>query len=407
MLRESKIFKKLKKTYWNFRKRIRKIYNAYVLKRKYPRIYKRNAKKPLDENKVVFIEVRMPHITDSSQLVYDRVKASSNYKITEHYLRQGFCKWKEYAKACEKMVADIADAKYIFINDTSNVVSSVPMRPETVYVQLWHGCGAFKKFGYGTADLKFGANKKTLDKYPNHRNYSCVTVSAPEVIWAYKEAMGIEEEGVVEALGISRTDVFFDEGRASAAREKLYKLCPNAKTKKLLLYAPTFRGNQIAKAKAPDKLDMNMFREALDKDYVLLINNHSFVKNPVEIPAECKNFVYDLTGKMTIEELLMISDICISDYSSLIFEYSLFEKPMIFFAYDLDDYYDSRGFFYDYNDFVPGPILKENEEVIDYIKNIDTKFDKQKVVDFKNKYMQSCDGHATDRILEYAFGEII
>ena len=101
---------------------------------------------------------------------------------------------------------------------------------------------------------------------------------------------------------------------------------------------------------------------------------------------------------MNINELMTVADICISDYSSLVFEYSLFERPMIFFAFDLEEYIDERGLYYDFDEITPGPILKTNEEIIDYIKHIDEKFDKQVVIDFKNRFMNCCDGHASERI---------
>ena len=140
--------------------------------------------------------------------------------------------------------------------------------------------------------------------------------------------------------------------------------------------------------------------EALGEEYVLVFKHHPFVKNRPVVPESLKDFAIDLTADMTIEELLMVSDVCISDYSSLVFEYSLFERPMLFFAYDLEEYYDWRGFYYDYAEMTPGPTCKTTEEMIDYIKNLDTRFDRQKVVDFKNKFMSACDGHATERILE-------
>ncbi len=80
---------------------------------------------------------------------------------------------------------------------------------------------------------------------------------------------------------------------------------------------------------------------------------------------------------------------------------------MIFFAYDIDEYNDWRGFYYDYDELTPGPVYQTNEEIINYIKNIDTMFDKQQVTDFKNKFMRSCDGHSTERILEMVFGEAL
>lgn len=108
----------------------------------------------------------------------------------------------------------------------------------------------------------------------------------------------------------------------------------------------------------------------------------------------------DVTTELDIDKLLCVSDVCISDYSSLIFEYSLFERPMIFFAYDLDEYFDWRGFYYNYDELTPGPIVKTTEEIIDYIQHLDTRFNPSQVRAFREKFMSACDGHATDRILE-------
>ena len=83
----------------------------------------------------------------------------------------------------------------------------------------------------------------------------------------------------------------------------------------------------------------------------------------------------------------------------------MFTKPMIFLAYDLDNYFDWRGFYYDYKDFVPGPIFDSTVQIVDYIEHIDERFDKQKVIDFRNKFMSSCDGHVTERIEKLVFGE--
>lgn len=81
----------------------------------------------------------------------------------------------------------------------------------------------------------------------------------------------------------------------------------------------------------------------------------------------------------------------------LVFEYSLFERPMIFFAYDKAEYDDWRGFYYNYEEMTPGPICTENEEMLDYIQHLNTRFDHQQVADFKYKFMRSCDGHATEQ----------
>ena len=220
------------------------------------------------------------------------------------------------------------------------------------------------------------------------------------------EAMRLEgREDVVRPVGVSRTDVFFDPKRIEKAREHIYAKFPAAKGRKIILYAPTFRG-RTRDAEAPDKLDVRAFHKALGRDYVLIIKHHQLVRRLPPVPEDLKgSFVYDGSRDMDINELLMVSDICISDYSSLVFEYSLFSRPMLFFAYDLSDYFDWRGFYYNYEDMTPGPVCTTNEEMIDYIGNIDERFDKKKVEDFRYKFMRSCDGHATDRIMKLVFGD--
>lgn len=394
----------------SLRKKVRKNGKNYfkhkLLSKKIPRAYRAAAKNPVDENKIVFVEIRLPYLTNSLQIMFDELANNYDYNIHTHFLLNGNTIRADYTQRCINAVEDIATAKYVFIDEGSNALSAMPLRPETKIIQLWHGCGAFKKFGFSTADLIFGESRKEQLRHPFNKNYSLVTVSSPEVAWAYYEAMNIDEKsGVVQATGSSRTDIFYDNEFLDSARRHLYEVVPQAKGKKVILYAPTFRG-RVAKAKAPDMLNVKMFYEALGDEYVLLFKYHPHVKNPPVVEDEYKDFAMDVGNVLTIEELLSVSDICISDYSSLVFEYSLFEKPLIFFAYDLDEYFDWRGFYYDYYELAPGLIAKTNFEMIDYIQHIDERFDKKAIQDFRYKFMRSCDGHATQRILEYAFDNL-
>lgn len=398
--RVRKVLRPIKRVKNKLLKPFKKFAKFYTFKIKYPALYKKYAKDEINDKKAVFIEIRMPYITDSFELVYDKMSKLEGIDIKTHYLRMGFADRKTYDNNCKAMIKDIATAKYVFVNDSSNVIACLPMRKDTILTQLWHACGAFKKFGMSTADLIFGDDRKTLEKYPYHGNYTYVTVSSPEIVWAYEEAMSLQDKkGVVVPVGVSRTDVFYDEARKKAAYDKLYKVFPEAKGKKVILYAPTFRG-RVAKATAPNMIGVRRLMDKFADEYVYITKHHPFVKKRPEMPEGCEHFAKDLTEDMSIEELLFVSDICISDYSSLVFEYSLFERPMIFFAHDLDDYYDWRGFYYDFKEFVPGPIFTETEQLVDYIENIDTAFDKQKVVDFRKKYMSACDGHVTDKIID-------
>ena len=399
-------FRKLKASIRkSFRKHTDKYYRWYIFKYLYPKIYKKNAKKPVDENKVVFVELRLPNLTNSFQLLYDTLYINYDFDIHCHFLRNTFTTRKDFRNRCKAFIKDIADAKYVFMDEATNIMGNFETRPETVITQLWHGCGAFKKFGFSTADAIFGATREQMEKYPFNRNYTHVTVSSPEVIWAYEEAMRYtHESGVVKALGSSRTDIFYDQEFIKHSFDVLYDVMPEAKGKKVILYAPTFRG-RVAKATAPRVLDNEFMRYELGDEYVLLIKQHPLVRKRPAVSEFCADFAMDVTTLMSIEELLCVSDICISDYSSLVFEYSLFERPMIFLAHDLDQFFDWRGFYYDYHELAPGPVVKNTTEVVDYIKNIDKNFDKKRVHDFREKFMSACDGHATERIINTVMSE--
>ena len=379
---------------------IREIYRYMTLKILFPWQYKRNAKKPLKEKKAIFLESQLPSLSDSLQVLYDRLDAEEGWELHIHCLRESFVDKGTFIRLAMKCLEDMADAEYVFLCDASRLVSCIHPRWETVITQLWHGCGAFKKFGMSTAELIFGGSRKEYEKYPYYKNLDYVTVSSPEVAWAYEEAMCLKKSsGQIQPIGVSRTDVFFQQEFLQQARQKVLDEVPQAAGRKILLYAPTFRGN-VSQASAPDALDVAKMAKELEKEYILLIKHHPVVRKRPQVPEEAKNFAFDVTESLEIEELLCSCDLCISDYSSLIFEYSLFERPLIFFAYDLEDYGDWRGFYYDYEELTPGPVVRTTEEVISYIRETEKNFDPEEIRAFRNKFMSACDGHATDRLIE-------
>lgn len=417
MIKIKQILKKtpLRPLYWKMlhrwpfkviRKRRAAKWKNHTLYEVFPACYKKACSQPVDPNRVVFVENRIDHIGNSFSILYEELTEHYNFDVRVHFLRENFVSKREYEKRCKDFLQDMAGAKYVFLSEANPVVSCIELRPETKVTQLWHACGAFKKFGMSTADTKFGPDREGHKRHPLYRNYSLVTVSSPEIIWAYAEAMDlIGQEDIIAATGISRTDIFFRQKDIDAAYSHLYEKFPAARGKKVILFAPTFRG-RVANAKTAEAFDVVKFAEAFSDEYVLVMKHHPLVRELPVLPEDLKDrFVYDGTNTMTIEDLLMVSDICISDYSSLIFEYSLFTRPMLFFAYDIDEYYDWRGFYYNYDEMTPGPVCKTNEEMIDWIRHVDERFDRQQVIDFREKFMSACDGHATERILKLAIGE--
>lgn len=370
----------------------------------YPAVYGISRLRRLDKNKVVFAEIRSDKLTDNFRYIYEEISKYPHIK-PEVFFVNNIGGGLGYLWRYVLLAAKMGNAGCVLINETCNLFGAFRFREGTKVIQTWHACGAFKKWGKSVADLSFGETEQEAEKYPSHTNYTLCTVSSRECEWAYREAFGLEmDDTSVQATGVSRTDFYFREESRRSAEDKLTRLVPQCVGKKIMLYAPTFRGD-ADKAYIPEKLDIRGLMENFGGGYVLLIKRHGFVKKPWDIPAECSEFAFDVSDSVGIEELLITADICITDYSSLIFEYSLMEKPIIFYAFDLDEFYDYRGFYYPYDrTFLPGEVAKTNEELFALIRSAENA-DCERVREFKERFMGACDGRSTERIAEYILTE--
>ena len=424
-------------------------YRELTLKRLYPERYRACIKAPVIPGRVVFVEVREKTLTDNFKLIRAALEKRNSqdgptYTMEIVYLREGMESRAKVVKNCMAAIPKLARAEFIFVNEVSYLISCLPLRPQTHVIQTWHACGAFKKFGYSAVGKGFGVTREELDKYPVHRNNSYITVSSPEVIEPYAEAFNMEDQkDRFLPIGVSRTDMFFSRSYRAKSIGKtawiLRRLQPKlfvkdgrsveeasgkeilsrmedvysdrisnsgldaadrvVPGKKIILYAPTFRGH-VAGAKSPDVLDLAMLKRELGDQYILLIKHHPFVKKRPSIPEDCADFAFDMTEHLTIEELLIVADLCITDYSSIIFEYSLFERPLLFFAFDMESYIDERGFYFPIEEMMPGPVCRTTAEIVSAIKEKGAEFDLPKVREFKYRFMSACDGHATARVLK-------
>lgn len=381
---------------------IRCICKWIVFKWLYPVFYYIGCCRRVHTDKILFVENHAEQLSDNFMLLYEIVR-QKDYDVRIHYLRVASSGWGSIILRTLSMIWDMATARCVFISESNSAFGAFHLRKGTKLVQIWHACGAFKKWGYSVAEKSFGDDKKELDTFSGHRNYGLVSVSGQAVCWAYEEAFGLQDKpGIVMPLGVSRTDAYFSEARREEAFKRLEQLDFPLRGRKIILYAPTFRGD-IEHAKAPDQLDLHILSR-LREQYVLFIKNHPFVKERMVIPEEYQDFCVEVTNELSIEDLLITADICVTDYSSVVFEYSLLQKPILFFAYDLEEYYDERGFYYPYKGFVPGPIVRTTEELAGELDHIE-QFDLSKLSDFCKQYMSGCDGHSTKRILEYVLEE--
>ena len=145
---------------------------------------------------------------------------------------------------------------------------------------------------------------------------------------------------------------------------------------------------------------MERFNEELSDEYALALRLHPKIRNFYQDDISSRGKYVDVSDFESEQELMLISDIMITDYSSIMIEYAILNRPIIFFTYDLDSYLaNERGFYYDFKTTVPGPIVYTSDELIDVIRNDD--FDKSKISEFVRTQFDEIDGQSSKRVVDY------
>jgi len=178
--------------------------------------------------------------------------------------------------------------------------------------------------------------------------------------------------------------------------------------KKVILYAPTWRDDEYynkGEYKFSLKLDLEKMKSKFKDEYVIILRMHYLISGNIDLSG-LDDFVYDLSDYSDIAEIYLISDMLITDYSSVFFDYANLEKPIIFYTYDIEKYRDDlRGFYIDFENEAPGPLVKNTEEVIDVIENIEDVNEayKDKYSKFTDNFCSYDDGTAAKKVVKEIF----
>ena len=246
-----------------------------------------------------------------------------------------------------------------------------------------------KKMGYDTKDDIPKYYKGTVTK-----NYDLVTVSAPVCVPVWESALKLPE-GVTKPLGLARTDIYYNEEWKQMCRDRFYELCPEAKGKKIVLYAPSFSGNAADPQCVGIESGIEKLFEELSDEYYLVIRLHPHLKKKYS-----RLWKKDAAREMATEKLLPVADIMITDYSSVLFDYSIYRKPFVLFCPDMEMYERTRGFYADIKSF-PAPLAKNAEELkMACTEKQYEKYTGNQLEEFYKEYMGSSDGQSTERILK-------
>lgn len=353
-------------------------------------------KNPDKEKNILFLSEQSDTLALNMQALLDRmVERGLDKQFHIRFSLRQATSQKQSKLSFVRMLKAIAEADVILIDDHVPLFDNLVLCDNTKVIQIWHAGAGFKGVGYS----RWG-HAGCPGPFSCHRQYDyCISGSA-NISYFFSEQFGILDEQVIPT-GMPRMDKYLNQENRANVTQELYEKYPAAKNSKVILFAPTYRGRNRAKAYYPyDLIDFeSLYRFCSDRGYIVLFKMHPWVSAEVPIEEKYRDRFFDLNGYPNINDLFYITDLLITDYSSSIYEFCLMDKPMLFFAFDKVQYSVSRGFHRDYDTNVPGKICEDFASVMEALQNEDYEF--EKVAQYREKHFDFVDDHATDRVIDW------
>ncbi len=353
---------------------------------------------PKDGKNILFMSETRDALWGNLKYIDDGLKKyglDKKYKI-EYSFRKAVGNHKSIMSWI-KVIYKIARQDYIFVDDYVPVFGFLKLNKRTKLIQVWHAGEGFKAVGY----CRFGKDGSPFPTGSCHKQYDYVLTGSDGLVKVFSEVFGIEKEAFLP-VGMPRLDGFLDEGVIKEFKEGFYKKYPNLKGKKIIMFAPTYRGpGQKYAYYDYSWLDMDDISDYCGEDKIFLIKMHPFVQEAIKIPEKYKDRIVDFSSYPNINDLYYITDVLITDYSSNYYEYSLLKRPVVFFTPDRELYELSRGVHRSVKESAPGKVCDTFEEMMQALREED--YEVEKIYKFVEKNFANYDGHATDKVIKKLF----
>lgn len=361
--------------------------------------YRKYLSQPLLNKTVVYSSLWGDKFGDSPRAIYDYL--SQNYPEFDHIVvmknvleNMSLPRAKFISFNTKEYWYYLARAKY-FVNNVNFEESERVKRPEQIELQTMHGT-PLKKMGFEVPnDWTSAGYERYLKK---NQNWDYLTVPSDYV--AEVAERSYRHSAAVLKVGYPRNDQLI-QSSGTRINEKLRHKMGLPLHSRVILYAPTWRKPGIV------ELDINFDKISKDipDDMILIVKPHHL--NRVTNLIAFKNNVKLADDNFSIEDYYLVADAMITDYSSTMFDYALLNKPIIFYVYDYDSYALSRGLNFDFKSDAPGPLVYNQDELEKEIINFETIPERyqSEIFNFKNKFIQYDDGHASQRVSELVFSE--
>lgn len=351
------------------------------------------------QNKIVYISREMNTTPLDFSLIVDKIKEkdpSIKQVILARRIEKNLMGYIKYVFHIFRQMYHIATAKVVVLDTYCIPISILKQRNDLVVIQLWHALGAFKKFGYSIIDQEEGTSSQIADIMKMHYNYSYVFTSSAFCVPFFSEAFNVSKDKI-KVFPIPKLDFLLDESKYMQTSQKIkqtYPMLMDSK-KKNIVYAPTFRKDEKKLFLAVQNLV-----EVIDYEkYNLIIKLHPLTQIIIENNKVIQDFEYS-----TIE-MFSVADYVITDYSASLFEATIINLPIVFYAFDLKEYTRNRSFYIDYLKDMPGPIQYTADDVYRTIK--EDKFDFCEIEQFSRKMVASPKETYTEDIVDFILSNYI
>lgn len=257
--------------------------------------------------------------------------------------------------------------------DNQSYPLKLTKRPETTYIQTWHG-SALKRMGFDEPAWKLRSKPRQDEQQRVLDRFDRFLIRSEHDVRTLGKALRLKEK-VLLRVGYPRNDALVRAKRAEDAsgvreRGELARELGIPDDKRVLLYAPTFRQHGSRHGRFELPFDVERFAEEFGDRYVLLVRSHYL--NHVVLPPSVRGRVIDVSAHHDVTPLYQLADAMITDYSSVMFDYALLDRPMLFFTYDYEEYvYEGRGTYFDLREWAPGPVVDTEEELFGAVKALD------------------------------------
>ncbi len=362
--------------------------------------------KPLMEDVVLFESFFGKSYSDSPKYIFE--------KLNQMYPGKYRCVWiidkktrlpypaKQIKRFSFAYFKYLARSKYIVFN--SRQPKTFIKRKGNVFLQTWHGT-PLKKLVFDMEEVVSASPMYKKTFYIQSRSWDYLVAANAFSEEVFTRAFVYDKPML--KFGYPRNDILHADNKESIAAD-IRKRLGIPEGKKVILYAPTWRDDEYyesGKYKFDLKLDLKYMKEKLSDEYVVILRTHYFIADNIDVTG-LSDFVFNLSKYDDIAELYLISDILITDYSSVFFDYANLKRPMLFFTYDLDKYRDVlRGFYIDMERELPGPLLFTTKEIVDAILDIRTVNGRYAEI-YDKFYERFCgweDGHASENCIKTVF----